>query len=133
MKRNPFGRHAVEMRRANAGMAVATQIAIAEVVGEDDDDVGLVRGGRLGRGQCTQALQQRAEISRKWIANGLKSASGRFMIVPHSYCRNRIAATDGLPFPHGFVGRFVVGEHAACAAGARAARRSWAASGGARR
>ena len=43
---HPFRGHPVEVGRADAGMAVAAEIAIAEVVGEDDDDVGFFGGGR---------------------------------------------------------------------------------------
>ena len=35
-----LGGHAVEVRRADGRVAVAAEVAVAEVVGEDDDDVG---------------------------------------------------------------------------------------------
>ena len=37
-----FRRHAVDIGRANAGMTVAAEIAVAEVVGENDDDIGTL-------------------------------------------------------------------------------------------
>ncbi len=40
-----FRRHAIQIRRANARMTITAQIAVAQIVGENDDDVvGLVRG-----------------------------------------------------------------------------------------
>ena len=42
--------HAVEVGRADARMAVATQVAVAQVVGQDDDQVGQLLGPhRRGR------------------------------------------------------------------------------------
>ncbi len=50
-----LGRQAIEMRRgylAAVGV-VAMDIAVAEIIGEDDDDVGMVGSiGRVGAGQA---------------------------------------------------------------------------------
>ena len=46
----PFGRHAVEVRRFELRMAVAAEVAVAEVVGQDEDDVraaGILGANRL--------------------------------------------------------------------------------------
>ena len=39
MNRHPFGGHAVEIRRADARMTVAAQVAPTEVVGKDEYDI----------------------------------------------------------------------------------------------
>ena len=39
-----FGGHLVEVRGANDRMSVATQVTVTQVIGEDDDDIGLGRG-----------------------------------------------------------------------------------------
>ena len=36
---HPFGRHAIQVRRADAGMTVATQVTPAEIITQHDDDV----------------------------------------------------------------------------------------------
>src|SRR5439155_3306303 len=43
-----FTGHSIEVGSANAGMTVTTQIAIAEVVGQDNDDVRRAGGGDQG-------------------------------------------------------------------------------------
>lgn len=51
---HPLGSHAVEVRRADVRVAVATEVPVAEVVGKDDDDVrtsGVGGGGGKHRGQ----------------------------------------------------------------------------------
>jgi hypothetical protein len=39
VKRIAFGGHAIEIRRGDVGRAVATEIAVAEIIGHDEDDV----------------------------------------------------------------------------------------------
>ena len=39
-----FRRHAIEVRRADGACAIDAEVAIAKIIGEDDDDVGLARG-----------------------------------------------------------------------------------------
>ncbi len=41
-----FGRHAVKVRRLDLPLPVATQIAITEIVGEDQNDVRIASGIR---------------------------------------------------------------------------------------
>jgi hypothetical protein len=51
-KPHPFARKAVEMRRLHDFVSVTTNVAIAEVVAEDDNDVGRsVSGGRTKRSE----------------------------------------------------------------------------------
>ena len=45
---HPLGRHAIQVRRADAGMPVAAQIAVAQVVGQDENDVRMFGIGRSG-------------------------------------------------------------------------------------
>ena len=50
-------RQAIDMRRLHAGSAVATDIAIAEIVGIDEDDVRSRRFGRTCLGGNRQKNQ----------------------------------------------------------------------------
>ena len=43
---HPFPRHAVEVRRPDPSLAVAPEVAVAEVVGEDENDVRALEAGR---------------------------------------------------------------------------------------
>ncbi len=45
---HPLSRHPVEPRRADAALAVRAQLAVPEIVGKDEDDVGR-RGGSFRR------------------------------------------------------------------------------------
>ena len=60
-----LGGHAVEVGRADARMAVAAQVAVAQIVGEDDDDVGQLFGphgagdGDGERNDCNEEEVQR--------------------------------------------------------------------------
>ena len=49
-----FGQR-INLRRVNLRVALAAQFAVAEIVGKDDEDVGLA----LGRLRCRSADQQR--------------------------------------------------------------------------
>ena len=49
-----FGRHAVEIRRLELRVAEAAEIAVAEVVGQDDDDI---RGFDRFRGAIQRARE----------------------------------------------------------------------------
>ncbi|OPZ07740.1 MAG: hypothetical protein BWZ10_02774 [candidate division BRC1 bacterium ADurb.BinA364] len=75
-KSNPFGRHAVDIRRRYAVAAVASQIAIALVVGHEDHDVGLARllgaqapGGQQSRPRSGGDAQKKAPIDR-FVSHG---------------------------------------------------------------
>ena len=47
---NAFGGHAVDVGRSGVAVAVASEIAIAEIVGEDDDEIrGVLTGGKRRR------------------------------------------------------------------------------------
>jgi hypothetical protein len=63
---HPFGGEPIQMRRRNPGVRVVTpQIAVAQVVGEDDDDVGLT-GGRCRlrhRAQRRQAQESERDAT----------------------------------------------------------------------
>ena len=52
-----FGGHAIQVRRLDGRMAVATEVTVTEVVGQDDDDVRL-RGGVGSEGEGRQQGQQ---------------------------------------------------------------------------
>ena len=54
---HPLGREPVDIRRAIARAAIATQIAVAEVVRENDDEVGT-RARRGRGGDCRQRKPQ---------------------------------------------------------------------------
>ena len=56
----PLGGHPVEVGRANARMTVAAQVAIAQVVGHDDDDVGSLSRRRGGMAPPANRLIQAA-------------------------------------------------------------------------
>ena len=43
-------RHAIEAGRADEFLAVAAEVTVAEIVGEEIDDVGWAAGDRGGRG-----------------------------------------------------------------------------------
>ena len=60
---HPFRREAVEIRRANLRLAVGPQFPVTEVVGEDENDVGLApqRLRRVGHGSA----EETGERSRK--------------------------------------------------------------------
>ena len=58
---NPLGREAVDVRRLNGGRTVAAEIAVALVVGEDDDDVGL---GRCGGGEGNAENDEANEVKK---------------------------------------------------------------------
>ena len=53
---NPAGRERINVRRRNLGIALASEFTVAEVVREEDDDI----GGRLG-GDAVQGEQSDAE------------------------------------------------------------------------
>ena len=61
-----LGRQAVEVGRLDALLAVAAEVAVAEVVGQDEDDVGL------GAGACTgaAAAPETARNSRRFMLLG---------------------------------------------------------------
>ena len=47
---HPLGREAIQVRRADALPSIGTQVAVAEIVGQDDDDVWRAGSGGCGRG-----------------------------------------------------------------------------------
>ena len=51
--RKGFGGHAIKVGRANAGMTVAAEVTVTEIVREDDDQVGQLLRKR-GSGQVDQ-------------------------------------------------------------------------------
>ena len=53
-----FGGHLVEMRRLDGWVAVATQVAVTKVVGQDYDDVWTRRGGQAEGKDRKQGQQQ---------------------------------------------------------------------------
>ncbi len=54
----PLGGEAVEVRGGEALLPVATEVAVAEVIGEDEDQVGRA-GGRGGEGRGGSQQQER--------------------------------------------------------------------------
>jgi hypothetical protein len=59
-----FRRHAVEVRSLEFRMAVAREVTIAEVIGEDEDDVRLRRGGGLAAKQCQERHEGEGSFHR---------------------------------------------------------------------
>ena len=53
-----FARHAIEVRRLDDVLTVATEFAVAEIIGHDPDQVGAVSGGTRPRTACAQNNQQ---------------------------------------------------------------------------
>ena len=68
---DPLGRQPIEVRRLDDPLPVRTEIAVAEVVGQDEDDVRPRRGlrGRTCGGQRSQARPQqgRFHVRRPWV------------------------------------------------------------------
>ena len=83
-----FGGHLVEVRRANRRVAVARQVAVAEIVGEEDDEVGAAgrfsgagHPGRGGAGSDEDQRHQKEEAAqgsgRPWHQHrGVEAAQG---------------------------------------------------------
>ena len=71
---DPFCRELVEVRRADLRVGEAAQVAVAEVIAQEDDDVGLLRGdgGAAPEGEETQLTRRRRS---KWIRKGSFMAS----------------------------------------------------------
>ena len=77
---HPFGGHAVEVGRADARMPVAAQVAPAEIIRQDDDDVGPGRLplGRLQPRGCTQCEQEQKLFHGSFLWR--ENASGRAVV-----------------------------------------------------
>src|SRR5688500_11806309 len=67
-----LGGHAIKIWRADGGVAVATEVAVAQIVREDDDDV-WTRRGRIVRREPTQSGQREKDAGETlhplWVSN----------------------------------------------------------------
>src|SRR4051794_29423321 len=62
-KAQTFRRHAIQVRRANARISVAAQIAVAHVVGENDDDIRRVSIDPLGKYENKQEKKEASDLN----------------------------------------------------------------------
>src|SRR5438552_2379990 len=58
---NSFAGEFVQVRRAHSRMSEATQVAIAQVIAQENDDVGLLRLGGLRGKNSAQSHSERRE------------------------------------------------------------------------
>ena len=72
---HPFRREAIEIRRVNLRLAVGPQFPVTEVVGEDENDVGLApqRLRRMGHGSSKEARERSRKTEGECAVRG-KSA-----------------------------------------------------------
>ena len=84
MKTHSFAGHAIDIRRMHARRTVASEIAVADVVGKDEHDVGeiaLVGGFRSGdlrlTGAAGASAAARSVAKAKEIATATKASEGR--------------------------------------------------------
>jgi hypothetical protein len=64
-----FAGEAIDVGRLHAGGAVAAQVAVAEVVGVEEDDVGFAGVGG-GSGDQAEAREEEDEQAPRWEIHG---------------------------------------------------------------
>lgn len=73
----PFAGETIEMRGANFGGAVATEITPAEVIGEDQNDIGWARRVGGGEGEAERAGPEQESDAREQPERERRRAAGR--------------------------------------------------------